>query len=265
MPATPAPARANGLASPEGAAGVDGLAPSELAMDPRALENHLGGSDAKNYRRYEFDLIAPWVGPTVLEVGAGLGEFGEYLRDNSPVVRKLVVSDTDPICLKALHERFDGVDNVTVATMDIDGSLDLDEPVDTVLAMNVLEHIEDDVQALKGLSRLVRSGGRVVLWVPASMKLYGDFDRMVGHHRRYTPDTLRPVVEAAGLTVEKLHWANLLGGVAWWAAVRRGGAGHADPKLVRIYDRTVVPTTRLLERRWKPPFGQSVLCVARVP
>jgi hypothetical protein len=105
--------------------------------------------------------------------------------------------------------------------------------------------------------------GAVVLWVPAYPALFGDFDRLVGHHRRYTPASLRTTVEAAGLVPEVLKPVNLLGGIAWWAAVRRGGAGTASPRLVRAYDRLVVPVTRSMERYWTPPFGQSLLCVAR--
>jgi hypothetical protein len=87
----------------------------------------------------------------------------------------------------------------------------------------------------------------------------------VGHHRRYTPASLRATVEAAGLVPDVLRPVNLLGGIAWWAAVRRGGAGSASEWLVRAYDRLVVPVTRALERHWRPPFGQSLLCVARRP
>lgn len=229
--------------------------------DARALENHLGGADAANYRRYQLELLRPHLGRSVLEVGAGLGGFSAQLT----WLDRLVVSDTDPLCLAALRDRFDREPRVEVLPMDLDGEVDLDAPVDTVLAMNVLEHIEDDVAALRGLRSLCRPGGAVVLWVPAYPALYGDFDRKVGHFRRYTPATLHPVVTAAGLHPELLRPINLLGGIAWWAAVRLRGQRTAAPRLVRVYDRTVVPVTRLLERRWEPPFGQSLLCVARVP
>lgn len=225
----------------------------------RALENHLGGTDAANYRAYQLGLIAPHLGASVLEVGTGLGEFAAQLCG----LERLVVSDTDPLCLAALRRRFAGRAEVTVAAMDLDGSITLDAPVETVLAMNVLEHIEDDIAALKELSGLLMPRGGIVLWVPAYPALYGDFDRLVGHFRRYTPATLRPVVEQAGLTVDVLHPVNLLGGLAWWAAVRLRRQGSADPRLVRLYDRFVVPTTRVLERRAHPRFGQSLLCVAR--
>jgi hypothetical protein len=131
--------------------------------------------------------------------------------------------------------------------------------------MNVLEHIEDDAQALRDLAGSVVGGGRIVLWVPAYMQLYGEFDRKVGHFRRYTPRTIRTAVEAAGLRVVKVHPVNFLGGIAWWLAVRRGGAGSPNRRLVWLYDNVVVPISRSVERFVRPPFGQSVLCVAEVP
>jgi hypothetical protein len=73
------------------------------------------------------------------------------------------------------------------------------------------------------------------------------------------------VITAAGLTPELVKPVNLLGGMAWWLTVRRGGVGAPKPALVRTYDRFVVPVTRTLERRITPPFGQSILGVAVVP
>jgi hypothetical protein len=128
----------------------------------------------------------------------------------------------------------------------------------------VLEHIEDERQALRDLSGVVMPGGRIVLWVPAYMQLYGAFDRKVGHFRRYTPASIGAVAEDAGLRARHVRPVNLLGGIAWWVAVRRGGAGAPNPRLVWLYDNLVVPTSRTIERVVRPPFGQSVLCVADV-
>jgi hypothetical protein len=83
--------------------------------------------------------------------------------------------------------------------------------------------------------------------------------------RRYVPKTLEAAVVDAGLTVEVLRPVNFLGGIAWWVAVRIGGCSSPNGGLVRLYDRLVVPLVRLMERRWHPPFGQSIFCVARVP
>ena len=105
----------------------------------------------------------------------------------------------------------------------------------------------------------------MVIWVPGYQQLYGDFDRLVGHVRRYTPAMLREAFLDAGLRPEVVVPVNLLGGIAWWLTVRRGGVGSPKPGLVRIYDRVVVPVSRAVEQRVTPPFGQSVLGVAAVP
>jgi SAM-dependent methyltransferase len=238
------------------------VAPSTGPASSANLENHLGGEDAKNYRRLEFDLVAPWCGSSMLEIGSGLGEFSEQFDDR---LDRLVVSDNDPYCVKELSKRYQSRADVEVLELTLPAPVPLTEPVDTVVAMNVLEHIDADVAALRSLAAVTVPGGRIVIWVPGYQQLYGDFDRQVGHVRRYTPATLSASVRSAGLDVEMCKPVNLLGGLAWWLAVRKGGVSYPNPKLVRLYDRTVIPMTRLIERVVTPPFGQTVLCVARVP
>jgi SAM-dependent methyltransferase len=220
-----------------------------------------GGTGQPRYRRYQHDLIAPHCGRSVLEIGAGLGEFAAQFRG----LERLVVTDVDPDAVDVLSRRFADRPEVQAVRLDLAGGRPDLEPVDSVVAINVLEHIDDDAAALRAMAALVPPGGRVVLWVPGYQQLYGEFDRLVGHVRRYTPATLRDAFVRAGLVVDRAHPVNLIGGIAWWAAVRRGGASRPDPRLVRIYDRWAVPATRALERVVRIPFGQSVLGVARRP
>ncbi|WP_258573671.1 class I SAM-dependent methyltransferase [Actinomadura parmotrematis] len=227
-----------------------------------ALENHLGGDEARNYRRYQYNLVSPHVGKSLLEIGAGLGHLSAELAPN---LDYLAVSDGDPYCLEQLAQRHAGDVDVDVLSLELPCEVKLRQPVDTVLMMNVLEHITDDAQALRDLAAATVPGGRIIIWVPGYQQLYSDFDRKVGHVQRYTPKTLGAAVRAAGLTPEVLKPINFLGGLAWWAAVRRGGASYPRPGLVKIYDRTVIPITETVERFVRPPFGQSVFCVARVP
>lgn len=226
------------------------------------LENHLGGDEAENYRKYEFDTIGPFVGRSLLEVGSGLGDFSAQFDGQ---LDRLVVSDIDPYCVEQLKKKYVGRDDVQVLEFGLPDDIPLDDPVDTVVAMNVLEHIEKDVDALRSLAAVTKPGGRIVIWVPGYMQLYGDFDRKVGHVTRYTPKTLRASMEAAGLQVEVMKPINMLGGIAWWLAVRIGGASDSGGRLTKIYDRTVVPVTRFIEKLITPPFGQTVIGVARVP
>lgn len=219
-----------------------------------------GRIDKPRYRQYQYDLIAPHCGRSVLEVGAGLGEFAALFSDRE----RVVVTDTDPEAVELLEQRFAGQPEIRACQLDLDQGVHLDEPVESVIAINVLEHLEDDAAALRALARHVTPGGTVVLWVPAYPSLYGEFDRLVGHYRRYTPASARETLQRAGLGVEVSRAVNALGGLAWWAAVRRGGARSPQQRGVGLYDRLLVPASRALDPL-RLPFGQSVLCVGRVP
>lgn len=227
----------------------------------RDLEDS-SGENQQRYRAFQFEMIARHCGPTVLEVGAGLGEFASQFR----ALERHVVTDVDPECVASMAERFRDRPEVEAVQLDLTrGPVDVGAKVSTVIAINVLEHIEDDREALRTLAAMVEPGGRIVLWVPGYQQLYGDFDRRVGHVRRYTPATLRAAVVGAGLVAQEARPVNLLGGIAWWLTVRRGGVGQPRAGLVRAYDRFLVPCTRFLESRITPPFGQSVVGVAVVP
>jgi hypothetical protein len=103
------------------------------------------------------------------------------------------------------------------------------------------------------------------VWVPGYPSLYSEFDRRVGHVRRYTPTNLATAIRRAGLRAERVRPVNLLGGVAWWAAMRMGRAQQPKTGAVGLYDRIVVPATRVVDRLSPIRFGQSVLAVIRVP
>jgi SAM-dependent methyltransferase len=231
------------------------------AATGRSLEDG-SGENQRRYRAFQLSLIEPHCGPSVLEVGAGLGEFAAQFDG----LERHVVTDVDPGAVASMATRFADRPEVEARVLDLaDGAIELGTRVSSVVAINVLEHIDDDTGALRSLASMTEPGGCLVLWVPAYMQLYGDFDRAVGHVRRYTPRTMTFAIRNAGLVPELVKPVNFLGGLAWWVTVRRGGVGAPNPRLVRAYDRFVVPVTRVVERRVTPPFGQSVLAVARVP
>lgn len=228
----------------------------------RATGRDLESDSGKpRYLAFQRELIEPHCGRSVLEVGAGVGEFAAQLTD----LDRLVVTDLDPDAQTMMKQRFAHRPEVEVRGFDIDADEPLSRPVETVVAINVLEHIDDDAAALRSLARSVRPGGTIVLWVPGYQQLYGEFDRLVGHVRRYTPATVSDAMRRAGLRVRLARPVNLLGAAAWWLAVRRGGTGAPNPKLVAAYDRVVIPVTRAVERVVRAPFGQSVLAVAEKP
>jgi 2-polyprenyl-3-methyl-5-hydroxy-6-metoxy-1,4-benzoquinol methylase len=218
-------------------------------------------SGADNYADWIYDLVEPHLGEAVLEIGAGHGTMTERLARNG---RRVMATDVSTRCTDLLARTFAGHPAVQVFT-----GLATPETVktdyDSVVLINVLEHIEDDVAALKDLSAMLKPGGRIIVLVPAFDALYSDFDARIGHRRRYRRSTLAGAAGAAGLEVDDLHYVNWLGGLAWFFFARMLHQTPTQAWSVKLFDRIGVPLVRRREERSSPRFGQSVFCVARKP
>lgn len=219
--------------------------------------------DAHRYTDWIFDLMAPHLGADVLEIGAGHGSITDRLARH-PGVTRLTVTDLSERCAGILAERYRDDRHVAVHRGDIGDSVALGEH-DTIVLVNVLEHLEDDVKALAQLAGGLRPGGRLVLFVPAFEMLYSDFDRRIGHHRRYRSADLASAVTAAGLEVVEVRYVNSVGALAWWLLAKQLRQTPTRRWSVVTYDRLVVPLLRRIEDDRRPPFGQSAFCVARRP
>jgi SAM-dependent methyltransferase len=211
---------------------------------------------ASNYADWIFELLEPHLGDRVLEVGAGHGTFTELLARQ----RTVVATELSARCITELDARFAARPDVTVLATDVAGAAPYG-PYDAAVLVNVLEHIEDDAAALGDLASMLRPGGRLILWVPAFEGLYSDFDRRVGHYRRYRLPELRSKLSAAGLEPVGLRYANSLGAVAWWIFARQLRMNPTSARNARAFDRVGVPVVRGVERRLNLPFGQSVFAV----
>ena len=162
-----------------------------------------------------------------------------------------------------LDERFAGADNVTVRRIDI-SAFEGDARYDAIVMMNVLEHIENDASVLSTLRKALHPGGRLVVYVPAFMLLYSDFDSEIGHYRRYRKGDLSSLFERTGYKVVEARYVNMVGAVGWFIYCRVLGQKSSDQLTVSAFDRIVIPLMRRIERRVSPPFGLSVLVVGQV-
>jgi SAM-dependent methyltransferase len=216
-------------------------------------------TSARNYRAWLCDLALDYLGDDPLEVGSGLGDYAAEWLDRG--VPRITVSERDPERLAMLRTRF--ARDRRVGTLHVDLTHPQPGAFSSVAAFNVLEHIEDDTRALRGMCGLVRPRGAVIVFVPAVPAAMSRFDRRIGHWRRYSAVRLRNVMERAGLDVERLHYVNAAGLVAWFVGMRLLGMEPREGVLLAAWDRLVVPPSRALESRLRLPVGQSLFAVGR--
>lgn len=229
----------------------------DTAFQSRVLEDLRG---ARHYRRWLVDLVSPHLGDDPVEIGSGIGD---YAADLASGRSRYTATETDPDRLAALTQRF--ADHPAVRVRPLQLPSDRTGTHSAVVMINVLEHIGADVAALRSAAGLVRPGGAVVVFVPAFPMAMSRFDRLVGHHRRYTRRSLGRALADAGLHAQRLHYVNSVGLLSWVLLMRGARMTPTDGPALRCYDATVIRAVARIERRWRPPFGQSVLAVARVP
>src|SRR3954449_11319772 len=228
-----------------------------------ALGQTLDELDANvpNYNEWLRSLMLPASSGTVLEVGAGTGTFTLALLQTAEHV---VAVEPSARSSAVLREATDGNAGVTAIEGYIADTVQYG-PFDGAVLSNVLEHIEDDEGTLKELFAIVRPGGKVAVFSPAFDLLMSEFDRSIGHARRYTKADLCRRFRRAGFEIETARYVNMPGWFAWLIVTRLFNKRPTHSKLSRFYDRLVVPAARSIESRARPPFGQSVLVIGRVP
>jgi len=217
---------------------------------------------AKNYFAWQARLILPELGQRVLEVGCGTGNFTQTLLDREAVI----AIDNEPACVSRLAERFADRPNLQtrVASPCEDSFRELAHfRPDSIVCLNVLEHIEDDAGALRNMAAIVPAGCVIVLLLPAFPALYGPIDRNLEHFRRYSVVSLKCLAAGINLTIEKLQYMNLIGFFGWWVNARILQRQAQSTSQIAVFDKWVVPLLSWLESRFPPPFGQSLLAVLR--
>jgi glycosyltransferase involved in cell wall biosynthesis/ubiquinone/menaquinone biosynthesis C-methylase UbiE len=217
-------------------------------------------SRAERYNQWMLHQLAPWLGQRILEVGSGIGSFTRYL-----VGRDLVVAtDLNSRYLRILANTFERHTRVEVTALDLtafDPSALAHYGLDTILCLNVLEHVDDDRGALRRLHDALVPGGRLLVLVPAHRWLYGAIDRAIDHHRRYERGELVAKLEEAGFRVEHTQFFNRLGVFGWYlnsVVLRRTRV----PAFQLLLQNLLVPLLRV-EAAVPLPFGLSLVAVAR--
>jgi ubiquinone/menaquinone biosynthesis C-methylase UbiE len=218
-------------------------------------------AECQNHRKWFAGFAKPYLGEHPIEIGSGLGD---YALEWIPSVEKYTATEADPALFAELQKHMAQYPNVTVRQL----LLPTEERGDhsCLVSYNVLEHIDDHVGALQSMARLVRPEGYIVLVCPAFPFAMSPVDVATGHVRRYTKRTMRKALRDAGLEVVQVRYANSIGLVCYYGFTSVLKKQPSTGGTMSFYDRLVVPVVRFLERLVgdRPPFGQSVVAVARV-
>jgi glycosyltransferase involved in cell wall biosynthesis len=216
----------------------------------------------KEYNKWLHDSFDAYLGKRVLEVGAGVGNQTQYFIDRE----RVIASDIEPHYVTELNAKFGKNPGVRIASFSFPlteaNREDLRrERIDTVVCLNVLEHIEDHVSTLKDFAAILPTGGHVVLIVPALPALYGSLDVHLQHFRRYTRESLGAVLAEAGFEAETLRYMNRIAVPGWWLnsrVLKRRVLPRGQLGLFRL----IMPLLKF-EAKHPPSFGLSVLGLAK--
>ena len=215
---------------------------------------------ATRYFAWQAKLAKQELGNRVIEVGCGTGNFTRHLIDRELIVGLDVVEG----CLEQARARMAEHPNAQFRCLDVQDpafcGLKIFAP-DTVVCLNVLEHVKDHRQALEHMHEVLVPGGRAVFLLPAFESLYGPIDANLGHFRRYSKASWQNLAEAAGFQVTLSRYFNTVGFFGWWANAKIFKKESQSEGQIEFFDKAIVPALSFLESWIEPPFGQSIFTV----
>jgi len=218
-------------------------------------------SETRRFNRWMADTITQYIGASVLEIGAGIGNMSQHLASRR---KSYIASDYDDEHVARLRARFQGRPNVSLMRCDLTRAADF-EPVqglaDTVVCLNVVEHIADDAAGLRNIASALQTGGRAIILVPQDQRIYGTLDEVLGHYRRYSVTELRTRMEEAGFEVEDVLQFNRVTRPGWYVNGRILKRRHFSRLQLWMFDRMVWLWRRI--DRFLPWPAVSIIAIAK--
>lgn len=234
-------------------------------LDKEGLETLETIAAADNFNQWMYETVASHLTPgSVIEVGSGIGNISKMFLDNG---WDMTLSDIRENYCGFLEEHFQGEKHLNdIVKLDLvhpefdDIYKDYLGQFDNLYALNVIEHIEDDVQALINCKKLLRSGGKIVILVPAYQTLYNKFDENLFHFRRYTRKTMGAAFTKASIPITKKFHFNLMGIAGWFVSGSILKKETIPSGQMDLYNK-LVPIFRVLDKAVMNQIGLSVVVV----
>ena len=208
-----------------------------------------------------YQEVLPGLKGDILEVGSGIGTFSEKIIFDFPN-SKVTLTDISDNYVNELLARFRD-DKVSIHKLDLNQKSHYEkighEKFDSILAINVLEHVENDEFALFQLYKMLKKEGVLVLLVPAHKFLFNAIDRKVGHFRRYSKKEMISKIQKAQFSIDKIFFFNMIGIIGWYVNGSIFSDSTVNPIAVKIFDR-IVPLSKHVERLIAKKIGLSLIC-----
>ena len=216
-------------------------------------------ANACAYNNWIFSVFDEFVGNRVLEIGCGTGNLTRLLLEKAEQVTAI---DTHAAHLELLSRTVQVPHGHTLSIRNQNIVEDMTNlfGYDTVVLINVLEHLPEPEEALRRIYRALNPGGRVIVFVPALKFLLSPFDKLIGHYRRYTRESLENQLSAAGFGLKKSVYFNFFGIAGWWWRFRFLKKEYFTAEAVVLFE-IVVPVLRAIESVVPPPVGLSVVTI----
>jgi SAM-dependent methyltransferase len=219
--------------------------------------------EARRYAAHVFSLFRPYIGSRVLEIGCGIGTMTQALLT---VAERVVAIEPNLNCAAVARSMLDHDPRFSLRICHLeqcDRAELASHRFDTVFCINVLEHIDDDVEALRIFRDTIVPGGHVLIFVPAVPAVYGPLDAELGHHRRYAKRSLSQAFNDAGLDILTLRYTNPIGLLGWaFNSYITRSTAHSLTQ-VRLFESLVAPWALPLEHLVVPVIGLSLVGVGR--
>ncbi len=220
---------------------------------------------AVNYHRWILELMKPFLGKHLVEVGAGTGAFSDLLLETSPETLSLIEPSAMFETLQANLAKHDSAAQIRAFPnifAEVAAQIEAEQSPDSIIYINVLEHIEDDRLELEIVHRTLRENGRVFVFVPALPALFSEFDKQIGHFRRYRKGELAEKFRTTGFRILLSRYFDAAGIFPWLVKYRLLKSLTIESGAVHLYDKFVVPVAKPIESFLPLPLGKNLLFVA---
>lgn len=208
------------------------------------------------YNQWTLNKFAPFLNGDILEIGCGIGNFTGLLAKYGKV---WAIDINQEYITKTRQNK-----KINVGFGDIERGKYFfkNKKFDSIVCLNVLEHIKDDNSALNNLFALLKPGGKLILLVPSHQFLYGSIDSAIGHFRRYSKNKLTTMLKKAGFEIIFSKRLNFLGAIGWYIFCHIFKNNAVKLGNIKIFN-AVAPYVLSVENLFETPIGTSILAVAQ--